>query len=122
MAMSRSLEILSADVTLRDRVFQSSQPYRLVLPFGRPAFYKSYSSLNLQKAYEAVQCGFLSICCAAEEFGVPRSTLADRVSGRVLSGATSGPMRYLSAVEEEELVHFLQAVPPLGMDVLGKIL
>ena len=49
MAMSRSLEILSVDATLRDCVFRSSQPYRLVLPFGQPAFYKSYSSLNLQK-------------------------------------------------------------------------
>ena len=80
--------------------------------------------MNLQKAYEAVQCGSLSIRCAAEEFRVPRSTLADRVSGRVVSGATSGPTRYLSAVEEEELVHFLQGCSSIGYgrsrkDIIG---
>ena len=120
MAMSRSLEILSVDATLRDCVFRSSQPsitiwatcFLQIVQFLEPS----------KKAYETVQCGSLSIRCATEEFGVPRSTLADCVSGRVLNGATSGPMRYLSAVKEEELVHFYKAVHPLGMDVLGNIL
>ena len=44
---------------------------------------------------------------AAEEYQVPRSTLHDRVSGRVQHGVTSGPPRYLSDEEEEELSEFI---------------
>ena len=44
---------------------------------------------------------------AADEFGVPRSTLKDRLSGKVVHGTKSGPTPYLSGVEEDELVNFL---------------
>ncbi len=40
---------------------------------------------------------------AADLYGVPRSTLKDRLSGRVSRGTNSGPVPYLSATEEEEL-------------------
>ncbi len=50
---------------------------------------------------------------AAEEFGVPRSTLYDRVCGRVMFGARSGPTRYLNDQEEKELCFFLPGVPGL---------
>lgn len=43
-----------------------------------------------------------SVRRAAEEYGVPRATLGDRVSGRVKPGAVSGPSKYLSTDEEEE--------------------
>ena len=46
---------------------------------------------------------------AAEEFGVPRSTLFDHISGWVEFGARSGPSRYLSDQEEKEMVRFLVA-------------
>ena len=36
-----------------------------------------------------------SVRQASESFGVPRATLGDRVSGRVIPGANSGPQRYL---------------------------
>ena len=39
-----------------------------------------------------------SVRQASESFGVPRATLGDRVSGRVIPGANSGPQRYLIAV------------------------
>ena len=44
---------------------------------------------------------------AAIRFGVPKSTLGDRISGRVLVGSTSGPKPYINIEEEEELVRFL---------------
>ena len=44
---------------------------------------------------------------AAEEYQVPRSTLYDRVSGKVQFGAKSGSTRYLNDQEESELVNFL---------------
>ena len=51
---------------------------------------------------------------AAEEFNVPRSTLHDRISGRVELGARSGPERYLGDQEEEQLVEFLVNCAKIG--------
>ena len=55
-----------------------------------------------------------SIREAAFQFGVPKSTLGDRASGRVLSGATSGPATYLNSSEEEELVQFHLGCAEIG--------
>ena len=41
-----------------------------------------------------------------KEFGVPKSTLYDRVSGCVAFEARSGPPRYLNDQEEKQLVNF----------------
>ena len=54
--------------------------------------------------------GSLSANKAADLHGVPRSTLKDRLSGRVAHGVKSGPRPYLSTEEEAELSsHLLQA-------------
>ena len=50
--------------------------------------------------------GGWTICRAAEEFRVQKSTLYDRVSGCIASGARSGPPRYLNDQEEKELANF----------------
>ena len=55
-----------------------------------------------------------SVRCAAEFYHVPRSTLFDRVSGRVVFGAKSGPSKYLSDKDEEELVNFLSGCAAVG--------
>lgn len=47
-----------------------------------------------------------SVRRAAETYGVPKSTLQDRVSGKVPFGAKSGPLSYLTE-EEDELDSFL---------------
>jgi len=47
-------------------------------------------------------------------FGVPKSTLGDRISGRVLPGASCGPKGYLTPEEEEELVNFLLHCAAMG--------
>ena len=49
----------------------------------------------------------MSIRQAAEQYGIPKSTLSDRVSGQVKFGAHSGPPRYLSDAEERELANFI---------------
>ena len=49
----------------------------------------------------------VSIRKAALEYNIPRSSLAHRVSGHTIPGTKSGPPRYLSASEEDELVQFL---------------
>ena len=56
----------------------------------------------------------MSIRRAAEQYGVPKSSLGDQVSGRVLPDAQCGPATYLSLGEEEELVMFLTRCASIG--------
>ena len=53
----------------------------------------------------AVQNG-MPIKRAAEEHGVPTTTLRDRINGRVVHGSKPVPKPYLSACEEKELSSF----------------
>ena len=57
----------------------------------------------------------MSIRHAAEHYAVPKSTLGDRISGRVLPGSTSGPWRILNDEEEEELDAFLCRCVSVGL-------
>ena len=57
----------------------------------------------------------MSIRHASEHYAVPKSTLGDRISGRVLPGSTSGPRRILNDEEEEGLVAFLRRCAPVGL-------
>ena len=92
--------------SLHNHCFHSKhlQVTRPVTQKDRPHIYKEYQDDRLVRAYEAVRDDHLSICRAAQEYSVPKSTLADRVSGRVALACHSGPDRYLSDHEEEELV------------------
>ena len=55
-----------------------------------------------------------SITGAAREHGVPRTTLQDRVLGKVTHGTKPGPKRYLNEVEEKKLLEFLVETAVLG--------
>ena len=61
----------------------------------------------MREAMNAVVYNKMSARKAAEMYGIPRSTLRDRVSGDVLPGAKSGPHTLLTAEEEQQLVWFL---------------
>ena len=50
----------------------------------------------------------------AEIFGVPPSTLHDRVAGNVQHGTKPGKHSYLSMQEEDELVNFLFKCTNIG--------
>ena len=89
----------------------------MVLPFDHPDKYKEYDAIKVQKAYDSVQSDKLSVRRAAEEFGVPKSTLHDHVCDQVLTGSHSGFPRYLTDEEEDELVHFCMVVSQLAMVV-----
>ena len=71
---------------------------RSALAFRRaaPAHSSQYNQCEVNRAYE-VQ--------TALEYGIPKSTLGDQVSGRVTHDTLSGPPRYPSS-KEEELVSF----------------
>ena len=63
-------------------------------------------------AMEAVSSGNVSINTISEMYDVPRTTLKDRFSGRVIHGTKPGPRLYLHCSEERELVSKLS---DLGM-------
>ena len=103
---------------LKERVFRTARKYPTA-PFtcqshiNRPDKYKFWTEYQMQQALDAVQRGW-SIRRASEEYDVPRSTLGDRACGRVLPGAVSGPPKYLTTNEEEELVRFLLGCASIG--------
>lgn len=76
--------------------------------------YKQWTEERMALAMDAVVKDGLSVRKAAEEYGVPKSTLGDRISGRILPGAISGPGKYLTHQEEEELVCFLLRCVSIG--------
>ena len=56
----------------------------------------------------------MSVRRAAEEYNVLKNTLHDRLTGKVMFGSVSGPTKYLSDVEEKELVQFLLGCSSIG--------
>ena len=106
--------------SLRDRVFVSSSFGKGALTMStashshvplRPVQYKSWSEENMSKAISAV---VQAVRKAAALYNVPKSTLGDRITGRVLPGSTSGPATYLTAQEEKELATFLCRSAAIG--------
>ncbi len=65
-------------------------------------------------AMDAVKNGLLGVNRAAMEFGVPKTTLKDRIAGRVIHGTNIGRDPFLSKQEEEELVKFLVKCSKMG--------
>ena len=51
---------------------------------------------------------------ASRNFGVPQTTLRDRISGRVEHGTKSGPTSYLTEEEAQELASFLKQASRIG--------
>ena len=68
-------------------------------------------------AIKAVKEDGTAILRAANEHGVPQTTLQDRILCKVVHGTKPGPKPYLEPVEERELTNFLVAQLRL---VLGK--
>lgn len=89
------------------------QPVYHSAPYNRPPSYKSWNTKTISLAVKAVNEGH-SQRRAAEEYGIPRSTLGDHVRGRVLPGAKSGNPKYLSDAEEAELYRFLLRCASVG--------
>ncbi len=77
---------------LRGRVPELSNYYEIDrYSSSRPANYKQWTGVAMKKAVENVTVHAMSIREAAARFSVPKSTLGDRISGRVQDGAISGP-------------------------------
>ena len=69
--------------------------------------YRRYTNDDLMRAVEAVRKG-ASKNRAAKDFGVPITTIKDRIAGRIsLKTTTSGPQPVLSNEEEKVLVKWI---------------
>ena len=74
---------------------------------------KQWSDESIIGAMQVIADG-LSITAAAREYGVPRTTLQDRVLGKVPHGKKPGPKRYLNELEEKKLSEFLVETAAVG--------
>ena len=97
------------------RVYVHSQMacFRDSCSMGRPTSYKSWTDSRMTKAMEAVSNGS-SVRKAAVDYCAPRSTLHDRIYGKVIHGTKSGPRKYLTSLEEEQLVSHLRNCSSIG--------
>ena len=99
---------------LSERVIMTRELERIHCEPNRLHEYKSWNEDNMSRAVSAVvKCG-LSVRKAALMYSIPKSTLGDRISGRVLEGSTSGPLKYLSEQEEVELISFIMGCAEIG--------
>ena len=69
---------------------------------------------SMEMAIQAVKDGQCKIKEAAREYDVPRTTLQDRLSGRVVHGIKPGPKLYLNKAEQSELAEFLEVTSSVG--------
>lgn len=60
----------------------------------------------MAQALQEVEAGRLSLRQAAGQFGVPKSSLSDRVSGKVASGCARGQRPLLTPEDENSLVQY----------------
>ena len=74
---------------------------------------KQWSNESMEAALKAVKDG-MGVNRAAELHGVPKTTLKDRVSGRIAHGSKSGPKSYLTSREERQLSDYLLEVSEAG--------
>ena len=86
--------------------------------------YRQWSDESMLGAMKEVQEGTMGLNRAALEYGVPKATLNDRLSGRVVHGKKSGRSPYLSPDEERELYDWLIVCASIGYpkkrdDVIG---
>lgn len=73
-----------------------------------------YTVEAMQNAMEAVKSGFLTRAAASKKFGVPRSTLKDRLSGRHTGGKKSGPGTALSTEMEALIARWIAEIAARG--------
>ena len=110
-------QILSYRPPLKERIIGQdlqSKNSTSHLEVDRPFRYKRWNNETMEIAIAAVLKEECTIRQAAEIYQVPKSTLHDRISGKVIHGSSSGPERYLTDYEENSLVKFLCKCSSIG--------
>ena len=75
---------------------------------------KQWSEESMTVALNEFRKGIHPINKIAVLYGVPKSTLYDRISGRARHGTKPGPSPYLDPIEEQELADHLITVAKIG--------
>jgi len=75
---------------------------------------KQWTNESMENAIKDVVNGEMSVLRAAKNRDVPKSTLHDRISGKVSHGIKPGLKPLLSAAEESEFANFLIEVSQAG--------
>ena len=68
----------------------------------------------IRAAMDLEKSGKYSMFRAAKLYGIPNSTLHDRISGKILQGQKPGRKRYFSDAEENEMANFFVEVAKAG--------
>ena len=74
------------------------------MPRKSQGIYHQYGDHNMEHALEAVKSGQLSARKAATKFGVPRATLGDHLTGKILPGSRPGRKSALPPKVEDRIV------------------
>ena len=80
---------------------------------NRPKKLCQWTDEQMRHAMEAVMSGELGVNRSALQHGVPRTTLKDRIAGRIQHGTKPGLLAYLDA-KEDDLVKFLFECSRMG--------
>ena len=75
---------------------------------------KLWDERSMVAAMEAVKSGEMGVNRAALEHGIPKTTLKNRISGKVKHGTNPGPSSFLTKEEENELASFLTKACKMG--------
>ncbi|KAK9539464.1 hypothetical protein VZT92_004570 [Zoarces viviparus] len=67
---------------------------------------RKWTQEAMAQALQEVKAGRLTLRQAAQQFGVPKSSLSDRVSGRVSSDCVYGQRTLLTLEDEDSLVEY----------------
>jgi len=89
------------EASLSERIFRSRHCGTIPIESegARPLQYKQWCDEKLKRACNEVRLGKISIRRDQFEYGVPKSSIHDHVSGNVQDGAKPGPCKYLNDKE-----------------------
>ena len=102
---------------LNERVFTAMDvPRSTVLPYAChvPMQRKQWTEARMERAIQSITLNGISVRRAAADYNIPKSTIYDRLSGKVIPGAVCGAPRYLTDKGEEELESFLIGCAQIG--------
>ena len=101
-------------IPIKEHIFHSKSSGPLISPpHDKPTRYRHYDIDRLEHTCKVVLDHGMSLRWAAEEFQIPKSTIQDHVSGKVVLGSLCQQW-YLSDQEEKELVKFLVESAKVG--------
>lgn len=88
--------------------------YRFSAVMSKRAGYKRWSQEDLEAAMRRVVLGELSLRAASKQYGVPSSTLSDKMNYKSSLNTTQGPDPYLTHAEETKITDWAIHMARIG--------